>query len=248
MRGRQPARRRSGSGRYRRACGLRGHQFERQRIDPVLHLEHARRRASLRCRPVALQPRPATTIGPESISGTTKCTVAPCTLAPASSARLWVSRPLNAGSSAGWMLSMRPCHCATKPGVSSRMKPARQTKSMLCFPAPPAARARTRRGPCRMRCDRSPRWRCRPRARTLQARRRRPVRDHQRDLGRDSRSSFAASISAAMLEPRPEIRTATRLRLIASPEIEFAVIDDARLRRPRATTLADDRTPFRRPA
>ena len=32
----------------------------------------------------------------------------------------------------------------------------------------------------------------------------------------DSRSSFAASISAAMLEPRPEIRMATRLRAIAS--------------------------------
>ena len=29
--------------------------------------------------------------------------------------------------------------------------------------------------------------------------------------------SFAASISAAMLEPRPEIRTATRLRLMSYP-------------------------------
>src|SRR3972149_2676891 len=41
--------------------------------------------------------------------------------------------------------------------------------------------------------------------------------------------SFAASISAALLEPRPEMRMAPRLRLMPSPEIEFAVVDDARL-------------------
>ena len=90
------------------------------------------RRAWLRCRRHAPAPRACAMIGPESISGTTKCTVAPCSFAPAASARAWVSRPLKAGSRAGWMLIRRPSHCRTNHGVSSRMKPARQTSSMRC--------------------------------------------------------------------------------------------------------------------
>ena len=48
------------------------------------------------------------TIGPWSRSAVTKCTVAPLTLQPASIARRCVCRPVNAGSSDGWMLSSRP--------------------------------------------------------------------------------------------------------------------------------------------
>ena len=40
-------------------------------------------------------------IGPESMSGTTKWTLAPWIFTPAASARWWVSRPLKAGSNAG---------------------------------------------------------------------------------------------------------------------------------------------------
>ena len=70
-------------------------------------------------------------IGPESISGTTKCTVAPWIFTPAASARACVSRPLNAGSSDGWMLSIRPLPAlARTSGVSSRMNPPRQTSSI----------------------------------------------------------------------------------------------------------------------
>ena len=61
--------------------------------------------------------------------------------------------------------------------------------------------------------------------------------------------SFAASISAAMLEPRPEIRTATRLRLMSPsiwPEIERAIIRDARAAG-RAIHLAEREGAFRRP-
>ncbi len=124
-----------------------------------------------------------TTIGPPSSSAVTKCTLAPCTLAPASMARLCVSRPLNAGSSEGWILSMRCGHCATKPGVSSRMKPARQTKSMLCLTST-ACIARIEGGAVlaeggvidQLGGDAG-------RARHLQARGVGLVRQHQRDLG-----------------------------------------------------------------
>ena len=34
-----------------------------------------------------------------------------------------------AGSKAGWMLIIRPSQCVQNPGVSNRMKPARQTMS-----------------------------------------------------------------------------------------------------------------------
>ena len=82
-------------------------------------------RAPPRCRRLRTGTAACAMIGPESISGTTKCTVAPCSFAPAASARAWVSRPLNAGSSAGWMLRRRPSHCRTNHGVKSRMKPGK---------------------------------------------------------------------------------------------------------------------------
>ena len=74
----------------------------------------------------------------------------------------------------------------------------------------------------------------------------RTVGNDQHDLG-GIILSLAASISAAMLEPRPEIRTATRLRAIPSPcEIEASSITDLRAARrpeisPSSTTLSPSR-------
>ena len=47
-------------------------------------------------------------MGPTSSSAVTSCTVQPANLQPASMARWCVCRPVNAGSSEGWMLSSRP--------------------------------------------------------------------------------------------------------------------------------------------
>ncbi len=60
---------------------------ERQRIDAMLDREHARGERLGACRPSAPAPRACAMIGPASISGTTKCTVAPWVLTPAASAR-----------------------------------------------------------------------------------------------------------------------------------------------------------------
>ena len=105
-----------------------------------------------------------------------------------------------------------PASAATNQGVNSRMKPARQTRSIRCVEQLlHRAPARTPRGPCRTPCGRRPRSRCRSvRARASPARVR-AVGDDERDLG-GIVGAFAASISAAMFEPRPEIRMATRLR------------------------------------
>ena len=204
--------RRSGSGRRRLRRGL-----PRPAAAPADRCG-ARPRARARRAPASVSPAstgtaPCTMIGPASISGTTKCTVAPCCFAPAASARAWVSRPLNAGSSAGWMLSMPALPLPTNHGVSSRMKPARQTISISCaLRTSPAARARMPRDPCRTAGDRRRRWRCRRRPRAASPSRRR-ARWRRRARSRpDNVGSFAASISATMLEPRPEIRMATRLR------------------------------------
>src|SRR2546422_3911708 len=53
------------------------------------------------------------TIGPVSTPSSAKCTVAPVTLAPCSSAWRWACSPGNAGSSEGWMLSARPKNART---------------------------------------------------------------------------------------------------------------------------------------
>ena len=60
---------------------------QRPRIEEMLLLEHARARASAACRNRAPATAACATIGPSSISGTTKCTVQPWIFTPSASAR-----------------------------------------------------------------------------------------------------------------------------------------------------------------
>src|SRR5207245_985253 len=62
-------------------------------------------------------------IGPVSTPSSTKCTVAPATLTPCSSAWRWAARPGNAGRSEGWTFTIRVAYARTPrewPGGSSR--------------------------------------------------------------------------------------------------------------------------------
>src|ERR1051326_3785366 len=61
-----------------------------------------------------------------------------------------------------------------------------------------------------------------------------------RTISAGNEAFFAASISATMLEPRPEIRTATRFRAMGL-EPQRAVISDARLVLRRARHFTDRR-------
>ena len=84
-----------------------GDQPQRQRIELVLGLEHARGQRVL-VSPASTGTAACAMIGPSSTSAVTKCTVQPWMRTPASSARACVSRPLKDGSSEGWMLISRP--------------------------------------------------------------------------------------------------------------------------------------------
>ena len=127
------------------------------------------------------------------------------------SARACVSRPVKAGSSDGWMLIMRPRQRSTNHGVSRRMKPGKADDlDAVLAPAPPAPRGRTLRDPCRTACARRtavamPGFACARKPAGIRRRWTAPARFRP-----DSPAPCAASISAAMLEPRPEIRIATR--------------------------------------
>ena len=94
--------RRGGRQSARLASRMRSHGLG---IDLVLDGEDRAPRASPACRRRAPARPAAATIGPASSSGVTKCTVAPLTFTPWSSAWRWASMPGNAGSSDGWMLS-----------------------------------------------------------------------------------------------------------------------------------------------
>src|SRR5882757_8435393 len=171
---------------------------------------------------------PCITIGPASVSGMTKCTVAPEILTPAASAWPCGSRPGNDGSSEGWMLSILPYQRRTNSAVNSRMKPPRQISSIFssssrrCSTASKPARSLPNgllsmtvvAMPCAAAFSRPP----------ASARLEMTV-----TISAGKSGAFAASISAAMFEPRPEIRMATR-RFMASPrEVQMTVIDHAML-------------------
>ena len=174
------------------------------------------RTASRACRRRSPTTAPCIRIGPASVSGMTKCTVAPEIFTPARSAWPCGSSPGNDGSSEGWILSIRPYQRCTNSAVNSRMKPARQISSIRCWSsaacstASKAARSlpngllsitsgRDARGRWPFRARPHPRgWKSRPRSRPENPPQPRP------------RSS------AAMFDPRPEIRIATR-RFMASP-------------------------------
>ncbi len=92
----------------------------------------------------------------------------------------------------------------------TRMKPARPDELQCrALQARPAARARRPRGPCRSFCDRPRMCGC-PRLPRAPAPTPRDRSISPRTISAGKAVSFAASISATMLEPRPEIRTATR--------------------------------------
>src|SRR3954451_4112817 len=130
------------------------------------------------------------------------------------------------------MLSMRPCQRCTNAAVNRRMNPARQIRSMLYrFSADSSAVSNAARS--------SPNGLLSmvtagtPLALALAS----PPASARFEITTaiSAGKSFvaAASIKAAILDPRPEIRIATR-RFMASPcQIEVAVIDDAMLARGR---------------
>src|SRR3984885_9115134 len=126
------------------------------------------------------------------------------------------------------MLSIRPYQRCTNSAVNNRMKPPRQIRSTLCWSsadckaASNAARSLPK-GLLSMVTVAIP----------LSSAFARPPASARLEItttiSAGKSSAFAASISAAMFDPRPEIRMATR-RFMASPcEIEMTVIDHAML-------------------
>src|ERR1700676_3642735 len=175
---------------------------------------------------------PCIRIGPASVSGMTKWTVAPDIFTPARSAWPCGSRPGNDGSNEGWMLSIRPYQRCTNSAVNKRMKPPRQIKSILCWSSEDCtaiskAERSLPKGLLLMVTVGTP----------LALAFSRPPASERLEIttaiSAGKSSSLAAWIKAAMFDPRPEIRIATR-RFMASPceidapcEIEMAVIDHA---------------------
>src|SRR6266403_4109935 len=124
------------------------------------------------------------------------------------------------------MLSIRPYQRCTNSAVNSRMKPARQIRSMLCWSSADCKTAsKAERSlpkdllsmvavgtPLALACSRPP---ASARLEITTA------------ISAGKSFSVAALINAAMFDPRPEIRIATR-RFMASPcQVEMAVIDHA---------------------
>src|SRR5579864_8618540 len=124
------------------------------------------------------------------------------------------------------MLSIRPCQDCTNPAVNSRMKPPRQINSTLCCSSTDcravsnAARSLPNGLLSIIRVGIPP----------AAAFSRPPASGRfeiTTTISAGKSAALAASISAAMFDPRPEIRIATR-RFMASPcEIEMTVIDHA---------------------
>src|SRR5258708_18819272 len=169
---------------------------------------------------------PCIRIGPASVSGITKWTVAPEIFTPARNAWPCGSRPGNDGSSEGWMLSILPYQRCTKPAVNSRMKPAKQISSTRCCSnaACNAASTPARSLPNGLLSMTTAGMPAAPALSSPPASARLAT-TTATSAGKSS--AAAAWISAAMLDPRPEIRMAVR-RFMPSPrQIEMAVIDHA---------------------
>src|ERR1700726_4714093 len=132
------------------------------------------------------------------------------------------------------MLSIQPYQRCTNSAVNNRMKPARQIRSILCWSsadcraASNAARSLPK-GLLSMVTVGT------PLARAFS----RPPASARLEITTANSAgkspSLAASISAAMFDPRPEIRIATRrFMALASPcQIEMTVIDHAMVARGR---------------
>src|SRR6187399_1648348 len=123
------------------------------------------------------------------------------------------------------MLIIRPYQRCTNPAVNSRMKPPRQISSTRCWSSAACSTASNAarslpNGLLSMVAVGIP----------LALARSSPPASARLEITTTisaGKSPFAASISAAMFEPRPEIRMATR-RFMTSPcQIEMTVIDHA---------------------
>ena len=126
----------------------------------------------------------------------------------------WVSRPGNAGSNEGWMLISRSCQCPVNQGLTTRMKPARQTRLLHRREATANRLIEPSRGrePAMLDgLDGIPAaWACLSPA--ASRRWRPPARS-----GGGNRLVRMRPINAFRLEPRPEIRTAVRMRAMLAP-------------------------------
>src|SRR6476661_1896593 len=124
------------------------------------------------------------------------------------------------------MLSMRPCHRCTNSAVNSRMNPARQIRSILCWSSAACSTASNAarslpKGPLSIVTAGI------PLALALSRPAASPRLEITTAISAGKSWAAAAWIRAAMLDPRPEIRIATRRFMVSPCQIEMAVIDDA---------------------
>src|SRR5665213_2575542 len=124
------------------------------------------------------------------------------------------------------MLSIRPYQRCTKPAVNSRMKPPRQINSTLCWSSSDCSAASNAarslpNGLLSMLMAATPFSRAVARP---------PASERLEitaTISAGKSAALAAWISAAMFDPRPEIRIATRRFIASLGQIEMAVIDHA---------------------
>src|ERR1700712_5315693 len=176
--------------------------------------------------PSATTTAPCITIGPASVSGITKCTVAPEILTPAPSAWPCGSRPGKDGSSEGWMFSILPYQRCTNSAVNSRMNPPRQINSTRCWSSAACSTASNAarslpNGLLSIDTVGMPLASafCRPPASERL--------EITTTISAGKSLAWAAAISAAMFDPRPEIRMATRRFKVSPCQIEMTIIDHA---------------------
>ncbi len=187
-----------------------GEQPQRLRVDAMLDAENALRQ----CPAVsssATGTAPCITIGPASVSGMTKCTVAPEICTPACK-RLAVRIEAGKRRQQRRMDVEHPAVPVLHEfGGEQPHESAEADQLDACArPALPAAPLRSLRDPCRTSCSRSRSVVDAVRACLSRARRHRPCSKSPATISAGKSAAFAASISAVMLEPRPEIRMATR--------------------------------------
>src|SRR4051794_14608385 len=122
------------------------------------------------------------------------------------------------------MLSMRPCQRCTKGVVNSRMKPPRQIRSTrrssstdCSFASKPARSWPYALLSMAMAAMPASRARNSPAASVLL--------EMTTTISAGKSCALAASTSAVMFDPRPEIRMATRRFIVSPCQIEMAVID-----------------------
>ena len=184
------------------------------------------RRASPRCRWGDHGTASWATIGPESSPSSTRCTVAPLTFTPCSSAWRCASRPGKAGRSAGWMFRIRPGEGAHEDGREQAHEAGEADEVDAGAPAG-SPRSRRRRPRASGRGGRGRRRGSRPCGRA-RGRRRPPTFETTTAISPPSSPRRAASMSACRFEPRPLTRTPTFFTGVRAPPAASLVPGDAR--------------------